>query len=338
MADGPPLGVVTVATADRPGAVPAAMSALFPQKLVFRLADAYDYAMVGLAARDVPRLGPGRAVDVGTRREVQVGVPGNGGLAAAVAAAGRWAHGRGGEGHRPRPVVTLPEHVALAEVAGAAELGGDEWVIPVGMGDTALSPVGLRLGEGDHALVAGPARSGKSTALSTVAAVVAGHRPDVVLTAVALRRSPLRLVDGVARLVTEEAGVPATMAAVARDPAPQLVLVDDADAVGDPSGSLASLFALRRPDVHVVAAGRADVLRTAYGHWVVEVRRSRQGLALRPQVELDGELWQTVLPRRRPAPSGPGRGYLVLEGQVELIQTAAPAVPTPSGPHPGERA
>ena len=80
---------------------------------------------------------------------------------------------------------------------------------------------------------------------------------------------------------------------------------------------------LRRPDLHVIAAGRADALRTNFGHWTVEVRRSRQGLALRPE-DMDTELWNVSLPRHRPAHLDTGRGYLVADGRAELTQGARP--------------
>jgi DNA segregation ATPase FtsK/SpoIIIE, S-DNA-T family len=73
----------------------------------------------------------------------------------------------------------------------------------------------------------------------------------------------------------------------------------------------------------VVAAGRSDALRSAYGHWTRDVRRSRLGLALCPEPE-DGELLGATFPRRdRPAPS-PGRGYLVVDGLAEVLQVARP--------------
>ena len=153
-----------------------------------------------------------------------------------------------------------------------------------------------------------------------------GHRP---------RRSPLRDAAGVTTLVIDPAQVAAALAGVLAAVGPQLVLVDDADTLDDPAGAFAALFDVRRPDVHVVAAGRADVLRAAYGHWVAPVRRSRQGLVLRPHVDLDGDLWHTVLPRRGPARFGPGRGYLVCEGAVELVQAATTApVSVHAGPVP----
>ena len=55
---------------------------------------------------------------------------------------------------------------------------------------------------------------------------------------------------------------------------------------------------LDRPDVVVVAAGRADALRGLYSHWTRTVRAGRVGLLLQPDVDLDGDLLSVRLPRR----------------------------------------
>ena len=334
LADGPSLGMAMVASADRPGAVPVAMSAVVQERLVFRLADPYDDTVFGLPPAGALR-GPGRAVEASSRREVQVALPAPGGLAGlARAVAEAVPAPPPGAACPPPPIAVLPTAVALHEVAGAVDLTGPEWFLPVGLGDANLAPIGFRLGAGDHALVAGSARSGKSTVLCAIAALVAGGGAGAGVWAIAPRRSPLRDAAGATTLVTDPAEVAAALAEVLAAPGPQLVLVDDADTLDDPAGAFAALFDARRPDVHVVAAGRADVLRAAYGHWVAHVRRSRQGLVLRPHVDLDGDLWHTVLPRRGPARFGPGRGYLVCEGAVELVQAAAAPVAPAVSPAP----
>ncbi len=68
------------------------------------------------------------------------------------------------------------------------------------------------------------------------------------------------------------------------------------------------------------AAGAADAIRGLYGHWTQDVRRSRIGCALRPNLATDGDLWQTPLPRRGPERFPIGRGYLLADGQTELVQ------------------
>ena len=72
----------------------------------------------------------------------------------------------------------------------------------------------------------------------------------------------------------------------------------------------------------VFAAGRADSIRVAYGHWTAVCRRSRLGLVMAAGGELDGDLLGAVLPRRPPIPSRPGLAWLVDEGGPSLVQLA----------------
>jgi S-DNA-T family DNA segregation ATPase FtsK/SpoIIIE len=303
VADGPGLGVYVVATGDRPMAIPVSVAALAPRKLVLRLADAPDYATFGLRVADLPSLGPGRAVDVTTGREVQLADPPDPPAAPAPVDPARL----------PAPVGALPDRV---NGAGRAVLAGDAWLLPAGIGDTTLRPVHLTLRPGEPALVAGPPRSGRSGLLAALAASLAGT--DVLVTAVAYRPSPLRESPHLAGVVDDPAELPALLAALAADPRRHLLLVDDAEHVADPD--LAALVAERRPNLRVVAAGRADVLRTAYGHWTEAVRRSRHGVLLRPRTDVDGDLFGVALPRHGPARFGTGRGYLVGDGETELFQ------------------
>jgi S-DNA-T family DNA segregation ATPase FtsK/SpoIIIE len=174
--------------------------------------------------------------------------------------------------------------------------------VVVGLGDLTLATVALVFRDGDHAIVSGPARSGKSTALATIAAALARWHPDVTVTQ---SRSAAELV------------------AATDGPGRHVLLVDDADRVDDPGGRLAALLAAHRPDVHVVAAGRADALRGAYGHWTRDLRRSRLGLALRPEPD-DGDLFSASFPRRARLAPRAGRGYLVVDGEPEVVQVARP--------------
>jgi S-DNA-T family DNA segregation ATPase FtsK/SpoIIIE len=318
MADGPGVDIHVVATADRPTAVPSSVAALVPEKLLFRLADRNDAALFGLSPRDLPTFVPGRAVDVATRREVQIARPGS--LVAAVSAAAAVAVD---PARLPTPVATLPEVVPVVDIVDAGTFGPDRWFVPVGIGDRTLAPVGFSLHEGEGAVVSGPPQSGKSTALTAIATVVA-KASGATVTGIALRRSPLRDCPHLDRLVTDAADLAAVASVVADSPGPQLVVVDDADLYDDPDGALAALLAARRPDVHVIAAGRADALRAGFTHWTKELRRSRQGVALRPQLDHDGELWLTPLPRRGPSRFEPGRGFLVGDGWAELVQIAQP--------------
>ena len=103
-----------------------------------------------------------------------------------------------------------------------------------------------------------------------------------------------------------------------------LVLVDDAESVDDAGGVLERLSTSDLPGLLFVAAGRNDGIRTGYSHWTRPLRRSKLGVLLRPDVDLDGDILGASLPRRAPVAMVPGRGYVVNSGEAELIQVALP--------------
>jgi energy-coupling factor transporter ATP-binding protein EcfA2 len=230
-AEGPQFGIAFVVTADRVSALPMRLSSLVHQKLLFRLADPQDYARVGLRPKSIPLFVPGRAVHSDGNRIVQIGMT-----------------------RRPMKTTTirtLPDQIVLADLPPGA-IGIDEDFEPVFLHAT------------DHVLIAGPPRSGKTTALQTIAAVLGDH-----------------------------------------------LFVDDAGHV--------DAIELTRP---VVAAARTDDVRGSYGHWLRELRKSRTGLLLQPDLSTDGDLLGVRLPRRSSTPLRPGRGFLVEHGETRLVQIA----------------
>jgi S-DNA-T family DNA segregation ATPase FtsK/SpoIIIE len=313
IADGPGVGIVSVIAAKQPVDLPAQVSSLIPARLLFRLADGYEYAGLGVPGVDPPTT-PGRCYESWTGREVHIAVAHTDGPAAAVALV----EPRLALERPPAPVGTLPDEVEVSQLIDAAAISDLEWILPVGIGDVELAPAGFRLGDGDHVVVCGPSRSGKSTALAGLARVARAARADLPVFAVVPRRSPLRDCSEVDTVLETAGGLRSLL----DQTAPALVLIDDAAAVDDFDGVLAELAAYPPPGVHVIAAAPADLLRAAYGHWTAALRRSRLGVALKPNPAVDGDIWQTMLPRRGPAQFAPGRGYLVVEGDCELIQVA----------------
>jgi S-DNA-T family DNA segregation ATPase FtsK/SpoIIIE len=79
----------------------------------------------------------------------------------------------------------------------------------------------------------------------------------------------------------------------------------------------------RDADHAVVAAGTTDDLGSQYRGFVVDLRRSRSGLLISPRSPGDGDLLGARLPRNMAA-GPPGRGLLVLNGTVTLVQAALP--------------
>jgi len=321
IADGPGLGVVAAISTDRPLGLPGALGSVVPNKLALRLAEPTDLAFFGLNAKEVGKLGYLRAVDASTKLELQIAVPHADGLSAGVAAtAASW--GEVDTSVRPPAIGTLVDEVPLDLIRDGLRIDADGWYLPLGIADATLAPAGLLLREGEHAFIAGPARCGKSTTLDAIAAMVHNARPDIVISAIALRRSPLSEIKEVSRLITRADQIADAVSEILADTSPQLVLIDDADGVEDPMGNpMATLVGTTRGDVHLVVAARADAIRSNYVHWSGKVRSSRQGLALRPD-DIDSNLWTTSFPRANTAGFPPGRGYLIVDGVAGLFQAA----------------
>jgi S-DNA-T family DNA segregation ATPase FtsK/SpoIIIE len=317
-ADGPQSGIYMAVTADRPNTVPTAWMAVTTQKWLFRLADPYDYVSLGLTVKDIPYATPGRAVMAETKLQIQLGRPQPSVEAAAAALAGRY------PGSTPvAPVGVLPTEVRLPDAA--ADLRDEPWRIGFGVRESDLGLAELVLYEGEHAIVAGPARSGKSLTLWTLAQTLRAAG-GVHLAATGGRRSPLQDCPVLDRYApAAEAG--AMLALLRVQAGPVVLLIDDAEGFDDADGAIAGLLAAGRPDLHVIAAGRADSLRTLYGHWTAEVRKSKAGLLLRPNIDFDGDLVGATLPRRAPVQMTVGRGYLAHNGEAEIIQVALPDEP-----------
>lgn len=317
VSEGPPLGIRTVITVDRTGALPVALSSTVAQKWLFRLADPHDYAMFGVKLRAPSALPPGRCVIAERGQLIQLGLP-TPSLAEAVT---RLAAATPVAQRPPTPLGILPTAVDPHQLGAAVRLTAEPWLLPVGITERTLTPALLRVYPAEHVLIAGPARSGRSGLLCALARVLAAATPKVGLTVVAPRPSPLRHLDGVDRVVTDAAALPEVLLQLG--PASRhVVLIDDAETLEDPAGAVDALLKRPLPDVHVVAAGRADLLRRAYGHWTQTVRQSGTGVLLRPDVDYDGELLAVRLPRLAPVAVTIARGWLVNNGEAEFIQAA----------------
>jgi S-DNA-T family DNA segregation ATPase FtsK/SpoIIIE len=320
-ADGPEVRMYTVITADRPTAIPSSLAGLVRQRLVFRLPDATAYTAFGIRSSAVPAMPPGRALVAGTGQVVQVARPSGGVVAAAARIAAR----------APAPtrpadrIETLATELKVGDLAAEARLGQRPWTVPVGITEETLEPALLVAYAGEHALVTGPARSGKTTALLTVAAVCRRTYPDLTVLAVAGPRSAL-VDDPLVDEVIPPAGIGEKLRSrVDASGGRTLLLVDDADIVDDAGDTLARLSTSDRDDLLLVAAGRNDTLRSAFTHWTKHLRRSKLGVLLMPNVDYDGDLLGAQIPRRAPVEITPGRGYLVNSARPTLAHLATPA-------------
>ncbi len=307
--DGLAVGLRVAMTVTRCGSVPSRLVAQIGCRWIFPLADPLDAAVFGVAARLVPPGIPGRLVDATTGREAHIIEPVDGASSATVTRPPPRAAARIGELAAEIDLGDLPQPIPSA----------GELVAAIGIGFESLSPAVLRVASGEHVLVIGPARTGRSTALIVVADCWRAAHPSGWIGCVAPRRSSVCVGMAASDVAELLASMPTT--------GPVLLVVDDAELVDDPTGQLAARITARAEGLTVVAAGRPDSLRASFGHWTTAIRRCRLGIVMAGASDLDADLLGAVLPRRLPISIRPGLAWLIGDGDRELVQLARCAAP-----------
>lgn len=300
MRDGSAAGFNFVICGDR-GLLSPRISAVITRKLVLPMTDPGDYVLAGLHPDHAPAQAcPGRGVDSATGSEFQLGL-----LHQEQAAATRWraieklarwdGNGRSGPTIRLRP---LPERVNAAELG--TESAGHGFRLGLG-GDTGEPVVCDLVGSERYFLVAGPARSGKSTAAVRLAdqALLMGLR----LAVAAGPRSPLRAW---AKHHRHKVIMPADTVA---DPIADLLILDDVEQFSDSPAGEGLLKWVASGEVAAAVTARSEDLLATFRGLGVEVRRHRTGVLLQPTAS-DGELLGVRIPRGIGS-AVPGRGVLV---------------------------
>ncbi|MDR1427646.1 MAG: hypothetical protein LBJ08_07815, partial [Bifidobacteriaceae bacterium] len=325
-ADGRPLGVHMVVTADRASAVSPSIASTIQRRVVMRMASEDDYFIFGVP-KDILNASspPGRAVLDGN--ELQFAILGQD---PNVAVQARRVKGiaatatRRGETKAPG-VLKLPESVALEDLPAVDSRG---WPV-IGIDDETLTPIGVEP-RGALAL-SGPPASGRTTALLTLGAAlkraVAG--PKAVL--MAPRRTALESQlpwDAVAvgeERVSEMAADLTKALDAEQIPAGQLAVFIDTltDFTGtsaeDPLDSL--IKAMVRAEQFVVGESESSTWPQA---WTLAkpMKAGRRALMLIPP-DMEGDSLAGVsLPPVRVADYPAGRGFLATGGKARKLQVA----------------
>jgi len=304
LGEGASVGIHLVMTGDR-SLLAGRISALCEEKLVFKLAEKDDYALAGLRPRDMPdEVAPGRAFRTGSGVEVQVALlaadtSGQGQAAALrdIAAACTARDAAVAATQRPFRVDVLPSRISFGEAWNmrSASGTGPLWGL-VGVGGDELTACGPDLASGVPAfIVAGPAKSGRSTILASMAQSFLEAGTPVLLAAP--RPSPLRSLDGregVLRVFTgddiDEEEFASVLAAAGSRCA---VVVDDAEILRncDAGGELSRIVALGADSGRaLVFGGDADGVCMGFSGWQVDAKRTRRGVLTAPQTLPEGDL------------------------------------------------
>jgi S-DNA-T family DNA segregation ATPase FtsK/SpoIIIE len=303
--------------------------------IMLRLNDRTAYSMAGLNPGHLPdQIPTGRGFDARSGIEMQFALlDGDPWGPAQVAALHRIAlkaddRDRGvAEGARPEPIAVLPAHVSMSSVAKdatAAEPGRP--IALVGVGGDRLTPQFIDFGKtGPGFLVAGPPRSGRSNALVVMALTLAAQGCSVV--GITARRSPLSdLADepGVAGILDGRTTTPTDLEALLASlgHAPIAVVVDDAELLSESpiSEPLAAFGQAARDSNNALIIGGTTAELGALRGFISEVRKSRAGLLLCPGSPSDADLLGARLPRTAVFNGPPGRGALMADWDVQIVQ------------------
>ncbi|MDQ1038008.1 S-DNA-T family DNA segregation ATPase FtsK/SpoIIIE [Streptomyces sp. V3I8] len=341
MREGASVGIHLVVTGDRQVLL-GRMASLTEEKYGLRLADRSDFTMLGINARKVPEeIPPGRGFKNESAIETQFAllsddVTGQG-QAAALAAIGEAAAARDAavpRVRRPFRVDSLPSRIGFTEaweMRDPAVAQSKLWGL-AGIGGDDIMAFGPDLSQGVPTFViAGPAKSGRSTALLNLARsyLLQGVR----LVIAAPRPSPLRELDGqegVLKVFTEddiESDDFDEAIGSASPEEPVVVIVDDGEVLEDADCERELKRLVQRGadrGLALVLGGDEEEVCSGFSGWQVEAKKGRRGLLLSPQDSGAGELIGIRTTRSMVGgPVTPGKGMLHL-GNGETVTVTVP--------------
>lgn len=333
VAEGRPVGIAFVISVDRLAGTVTSISASVARRTILRMATDDDYSYIGLP-RSVyhdAHLPPGRGfTDKGMEVQIPIVGPDPAGSAQAATLSQL-----GADLRRRYGAVEVPQIKLLPKDVGRSSLPPAQSPMEavVGLEDRGLQPVRIDLDEG-HFVVAGPRRSGRTTALATFALSLAAAPDPVPLHLLAPRqRTPLAQLGVWASTAlgtdacVERAGKIAEEGR-SRPPGSScagILVIDDGEDLAD--GSVMDLDWIaqrgREQGLRILVGVETQAAQRAFAGWLTQVLRERQGVLLDPDPAIDGTLiGAPQLPRRTGGPWPPGRGYLVRRGVVDLVQLA----------------
>lgn len=323
------------------------MGSLCEDKLLLRLSDRTDASLAGLNPRAIPEnLPPGRGYRAPGGVEVQVALvaaepTGPAQVAALHALSARLTEreARVPKSLRPNRIAVLPTQLSFDMAWEMVEAPRPMWAL-LAVGGDELEPVGADLaGDQPTFLVAGPSRSGRSTALGVMAESLLRGGTELVIGAP--MNSPLRQLagrPGVRGVITSEAPTETEFAELLEPGEdPVVLLVDDAEVWRDLTCRDWLRAFVRRASGSrrgVVLGGDVSSVATGFSGWQVEVKKNRRGALLSPPNMSDGDLVGVRLSRSQIAARVTPGAALVHLGTGTLMTAQIPqlAQTTPARP------
>ena len=338
--EGVSTGVHLIIAGDR-SLLSTRISHLASNKMLLRFDDPIDYSLGGLKPKDMPAsVGVGRAFQADSGRECQVGVL-DGRLDAHADDSAALATGQSPvQSTADTPAADAPEVSGNAQAAVLREIGArakerfpDVSIRPsriaemparlpaaslhdypedrehsalfaafgVGGDDVSLRGPDLKR-DAPTFVVAGPARSGRSTVLKTMAESLLMRGVSIVV--LAPMASPLRGLAGrdkVLGVFTEIDVHEETLAELTADRPNTVLVMDDGEMLKDmPAKSWLRAFIrdAKTNEQGLLVAGDVDEVGGGFGSsWNLDVKRAKRGMILSPSSSIDGDLIGVKLSR-----------------------------------------
>uniref|UniRef100_A0AAU3I791 FtsK/SpoIIIE domain-containing protein n=1 Tax=Streptomyces sp. NBC_01393 TaxID=2903851 RepID=A0AAU3I791_9ACTN len=341
MREGASVGLHLVMTGDRQ-ILSTRIGSLTEDKYALRLADRSDFSLIGVNARKIPEeIPPGRGYRNEHGTETQFALltedSTGQGQAAALTAIGEAATARDAglpRERRPFRVDVLPTRIGFADAWEMRDPDASRsrlWSL-VGIGGDDVMGFGPDLSRGVPTfVVAGPAKSGRSTTLMNMARSYLAQGVRLVIAAP--RPSPLRELDGRDGVlkVFDEDDIESDELREAIDSAtpeePIVVLVDDGEVLEDCDAETVFKRIVQRGaerGLGLVIAGDEEDVCSGFSGWQVEMKKGRRGILLSPQDSSAGELIGIRTNRSMVGgPVAPGKGLLHL-GDGEPLTVTTP--------------
>lgn len=330
--EGAPAGIHFIVSGDKQ-LLSSRMSSLVEEKLVLRFSDRGDYALAGFNARKMPeKIQPGRAfaVDKGTETQIAVLVGDTNGRAQAdaIKAIGAEAKERAGAHpamHKPFKMEALPTSISLDEVLADLPESAEGLPLVVGIGGDDLQALTVDLSDGVPSfVVAGPPRSGRTTALIAMSSSLLRAGRSLVL--VTPRKSALQSLagqDGVRAVIDlSSLNVEELEARLRGDEAAEVLVIDDAELLDDREVTAWIKDYVRGASARgqaILAAGHIDEFGSGFSGWDVDLKNNRRGALLSPSSMMHGGLIGASLGKGHLSGSGPVGRAIVHTGDNQLL-------------------
>lgn len=322
LGEGRPLGVHVVATADRSGSVPTAVSANVSKRIVLRLSDETAYQVLGVPKDVLSEHSPvGRAIIDGFEAQIAV-LGGTSNVAEQSKAFEKLAAQLRAAGARDVPEIgALPTQLVSESLPHS--IGGEP---VIGISEDTLGPRGFEP-VGTFS-VSGPPQSGKTNALKWLITSMSRFDPEVKLFHFGGRRSQLSGYAPWMRTATtvdEAKALAKELVEIIPDesiPGRIMIVVENVTQFADSDAErpLKELFqAINRSDHFLVGDADVSLLSSGFG-FVGDFKAGRKGIVLKPDAYDGDSLFKVPFPKVKRSDFPAGRGIFVQNGRLVTAQ------------------